>query len=345
MNERRGLARAGLAAVATVAVLAAGVALGAVWTTSAAPAPLTPPTVIATFPVESTTFDDLRSVRLAVSHGEAVALTSPGTGLVTRSSCSPGAGIESGTAALYLDDRPIVALATSIPLWRDLTIGTEGNDVRALQEELTRLGRTVPVTGVLRSTTLRAFEDVLDSLGDRASLTGIPRSSVLWIPAPVVSTESCTASTGSQLEAGSEIATVAGGLTSVALRDSLPPDLVPGPRVLNVGGVRAALGEDGVVTDHAALAALGSVPSLRGGGGSEDDAPVGRLSLATALDASVVPPSAIVTATDGATCVFVQADPVPLRVVGSELGRTFVLFDGPPPSSVDIAPTKDASCT
>lgn len=343
MSERPSPAKAGLWAVGALTLVAVGTALGAAWTSPAVPVPLRSPSPVTSFPVQSATFDDVRSVRLEVSRGEESALTSPGSGLVTRFDCRPGTTLESGTAPLWLDDAPVVVLATTLPLWRDLPVGAQGNDVRALQEELTRLGHTVEVTGTLGTKTLRAVKDLLDGLGDPTPLTSVSRERFLWIPAPSVVVAGCSVSTGGPLEAGAEIVTTPGTLTSVALRDDAPSDLVAGARTLRVDGIDVAIEPQSPITDPGLLSQLDAAPSLQQVG-TGDEAPVGQLRLAQPVDVSVVPPSAVLTAPDGTTCVTTDGVPHPLRVVGSELGQTFVLFDDAPPTAVDTSPRRDAPC-
>lgn len=343
MSEGRSPATVGLWVIGGLTLVAVGVVLGAAWTSPAVPAALRPPAPITTFEVRSATFDDVRSVRLAVARGEESGLASPGSGLVTRFDCRPGSTIESGTAPLWLDDAPVVALATTLPLWRDLPVGTEGNDVRALQEELTRLGHPVEATGTLGTKTLRAVNALFDDLGDPSALTSVPRSRLLWIPEPSVTVAECSVTTGSQLEAGAELVVTPGTLAGVALRDGAPSDLVAGARTLRVDGIDVAVEPQNPITDPALLAQLDAAPSLQQAG-TGDEAPVGQLRLAEPVDVSVVPPSAVITAPDGTTCVTTDAVPHRLRVVGSELGQTFVLFDGTPPTAVDTSPRPDSAC-
>lgn len=51
------------------------------------------------------------------------------------------------TLEISVNDLPLISLATSRPLWRDLVAGDTGLDVRALRAELTRLGYRTTVDG------------------------------------------------------------------------------------------------------------------------------------------------------------------------------------------------------
>ena len=49
-------------------------------------------------------------------------------------------GLASGKGAYKVNDRVVVALNTATPLYRDLKTGDKGDDVLALNNELSRLG-------------------------------------------------------------------------------------------------------------------------------------------------------------------------------------------------------------
>lgn len=215
--------------------------------------------------------------------------------------------------------------------------------MRALQEELTRLGHPVEITGTLGRKTLRAVNTLLDDLGAPSALTSVPRSRILWIPGPSVTLSECSATIGSRLETGAELAVTPGTLAEVTLRDGAPSDLVAGARTLRVDGIDVAVEPQAPVTDPSLLARLDAAPSLQQGG-TGDEAPVGQLRLSEPVDVSVVPPSAVITAPDGTSCVTTGAVPHAVRVVGSELGQTFVLFDGIPPTVVETSPRQDTPC-
>lgn len=57
-----------------------------------------------------------------------------------------GSAIQRGDVVLAVDDRPVVAIVGDAPLYRPLELGTEGPDVRVLEEHLVALGhhRTQP---------------------------------------------------------------------------------------------------------------------------------------------------------------------------------------------------------
>ena len=84
-------------------------------------------------------------VRGTVRYGSPRAVTlpvsplKPAVGLVT-SAPAQGATLDEGSVALTVSGRPVVVLQGDQPAYRDLGPGTEGADVRQLEEALARLG-------------------------------------------------------------------------------------------------------------------------------------------------------------------------------------------------------------
>jgi peptidoglycan hydrolase-like protein with peptidoglycan-binding domain len=61
------------------------------------------------------------------------------SGLVTLAP-EKGATLDEGKVAMAVGERPVFVLQGSVPAFRDLTLGTEGDDVRQLEDGLKRLG-------------------------------------------------------------------------------------------------------------------------------------------------------------------------------------------------------------
>ena len=103
-----------------------------------------PPAGTITVPVESRVlstnvitrgsvrYDEGSSVRVAKGAGAA--------GIVTRSSPDVGGTITEGALVVETDSRPTLVFTGELPSYRDITPGTQGDDVRQLQAALTRLG-------------------------------------------------------------------------------------------------------------------------------------------------------------------------------------------------------------
>ena len=84
--------------------------------------------------------------------------------------------------------------------------GDTGEDVRALQTELTCLDYEAPVTGTDDKLTLDAYARLAAKLNAPATGSGIPRNQTIWLPLPTQTVQKCTTSPGSRIAAGQEIA-------------------------------------------------------------------------------------------------------------------------------------------
>ncbi|RUR01106.1 peptidoglycan-binding domain-containing protein [Labedella endophytica] len=344
-NRARGGRALGAVLVALVVAFAIGVGIAAIVVAPASPQALETPDTITAVPVGVQPFDDARSVDVGFSLGSATTLTSPGDGRVTRFACAAGDSIRSGESLLAIDGSPVLTLSTRVPLWRDLVEEDTGDDVRALQQELARLGEPVTVDGILGTETLDALERRFRAIGDTEVLEAITAMRILWIPSPSVAIDACELGTGASVAVGEPLATLAAGLAAATV-EQLPDDLVPGERVLVVDGERLPLTSDGIVTDTAALATLTSSSSLREAVLGEATSFTASMELAEPVDISVVPPSAVV-AIDGATGCVVAGDVArPVDIVGSQLGQTLVRFtdDAAAPPSVAVQPAESTTC-
>ncbi|WP_423923318.1 peptidoglycan-binding domain-containing protein [Frigoribacterium sp. 2-23] len=328
--------RRSLAALGSVIALGCG-GLGVAGGLIGAPRPAAPTLATAeplvSAPVTTRSFDDRRIVEVSLVRGAEPILSTPVGGVVTRSHCLMGGQLVSGDPVLSVDGQPIVGLATSVPLWRDLERGDRGDDVSALQAELTRLGHRTPVDGRVGPSTLAAVGALLRQPGTRPTpLEAISRASFVWLPSATASVTSCRVSVGATVQSGDAVATTPAALVDAGL-SRLPNAPVDGARSLTVGAVTVPLDTDGHVRDPESLAALATTDEVivaitsdttdSGTGTSV----TGSYALTTPLDVSVVPPPALVTDTEGRTCVVRDGGPVPVRLIGSELGQSFVIPD------------------
>jgi len=353
MNAGRGvtLSRLGLGAVGLVTSAALGVAATVLCLTPATPKSLAAARPATSAPVSQQEFDDRRSVDLTATRAPTVAITLPRGGRITRSSCGTSA-LESGSVAVAVDGVVLVALATSVPLWRDLVPGDKGEDVVAVQTELARLGHPVTADGSVGSSTVSAFGALMKAAGDAAYRSeSIPASRIVWLPAPTVRPGSCTHGVGGTVEAGSVLATVAGALTAVAVVRQ-PDALVPGDRVLEIDGRPVPAGADGTVTDPDVLAAIADTPSFRtvqrtaeAQENAEASTIGAKLRLKDPVTVLAVPPSAVYGIVDGEGCVRSAGRSIPVTIVGSQLGETFLRAEGSAPlRTVELAPSTQPPC-
>lgn len=345
------MTRALLGIAALVVAIGAGAALGALLFRPVSPRGLEETPAAVDTPVVQRTIDDRRSIRLALELGPSASLKSPSDGLITESACQAGQAIASGDHMMTLGDQRLYALATAIPLWRDLGPGDQGDDVTALQAELQRLGYLVDADGRIGPQTLRSVADLVGLSGTPAfsSYALIPRASFVWLPEPSVVPSSCAASVGEGIVEHDEIAVLDRTLVRARVVD-MPADLLPGQRLLTVDGRDFPVEEAGILEDPQALAELQTTSSYQHWLSAQNDEPApnldASLSLAEPTLVHAVSPSAIYEVDAADACVLDNGVPRPVTIVSSELGQTHILFpDGAPaPASLPAPPRNAASC-
>lgn len=143
------------------------------------------------------------------------------------------------------------------------------------------------------------------------------------------------------IEEGTELADLTVDLTSLTLTH-VPEGALVGARTLTVEGVTVELDGENAVTDPAALDVLSQVAALRAATEQEGVAVTGTWSLRDPLEVAVIPPHALAVQQSGA-CVVTSDEVRAVTVVGSELGQSFVTFDGEVPDQVD-AHIGDVQC-
>lgn len=298
------------------------------------------------WPATATSFADERTVQATpvMTEGTVVAVETAGT--VTALSCAPGTPVVSGSSPVTVDDRPLVALATRVPLWRDLGTGATGTDVVALQDELNRLGYAAGSDGRFGRATRAAVAALLESVGVPDAPGELARGSVVWLPEPEVAVARCPLRVGATVGPGSALAESGPALTS--LRFVAPADVVDGDRVVSVAGASAAVGPGqpgGVVqvVDEPLLGAVAASPELAlalSGATGSATVPL-RYALAAPLDLLSVPPAALAGLSGAGACLVVDGAAVPVTVVASSLGATMVRLPAgaaSAPATVDAPP-------
>ncbi|WP_225563660.1 peptidoglycan-binding domain-containing protein [Isoptericola luteus] len=185
--------------VVLAVVVALGVGAGVTWAVAPAPTPSwVQPTVTdaAQVEVSARDFAGERSVPVTAALSEQRELLLPDGGVLRETACAVGEAIESGSAPFLVDDHRVLALHTSTPLWRDLGVGIRGDDVRAVQEELTRLGHEVEATGYYGAGTAAAMSQVwVDATGEE-KVTSLALSRVVWLPDREVVAAGCPLQVG-----------------------------------------------------------------------------------------------------------------------------------------------------
>jgi peptidoglycan hydrolase-like protein with peptidoglycan-binding domain len=271
-------------------------------------------------------FDDGRTVQLTLETRAARQVSSPVSGILTKVACHPADKLISGQLVASVDGRPVIGLATSVPLWRDLEKGDTGDDVLGLQRELARLGYAVRADGILGTETIGAVARLIrpaETHGD-PPLTNVPFTAFAWLPAAVNPAQSCPALTGGTIEAGGPLAVLPVTLTRAFIA-TRPRDLVPGARTLSVSGLDVEVTDELEVSDPASLDVLAASPGFTSATSDEEQRSLpGELALSRALRVDVVPPAAVYEIHGQSGCVAADGRAVSVTVVGSELGETFV---------------------
>jgi peptidoglycan hydrolase-like protein with peptidoglycan-binding domain len=128
----------GLVMVASVLLAGAGVMVGRS-TSEAAPVATSATADLRTEEVALRTLSRTTDVDGMLGYGESEALALNLPGMLTWLP-KVGSLIDRGATIARVNDRPVVALLGSIPLYRPLTIGVRGRDVLQLKENLASLG-------------------------------------------------------------------------------------------------------------------------------------------------------------------------------------------------------------
>jgi peptidoglycan hydrolase-like protein with peptidoglycan-binding domain len=302
---------------------------------------------------------DEQDATLRLTSSSPKRITAALAGIVTSTACVPGGQATSGAVAATVNDAAVVYLASSRPFWRDLSAGDSGDDVRALQEELRRLGYDVSADGRFAGRTLRAVTQLARAAGatDAGAWGMFPASRFVWIPAPSVTTVSCDVQVGDAIGPQTAIATLPRGLSAAAVTP-LPEDVFPGARVILVGDVEIPVDASGAITrpddlvllsqSAAVLKFLAGENSSSAGSAPPADAQQGlpvSFRLAKEVSALSLPAAALYNQRGVEACVLVSGTPTSVTVVGSQLGQSYVL---PQPGavirSVDLATEKAADC-
>jgi hypothetical protein len=143
--------------------------------------PALPP---ATADVTRTTLVEMKTMAGALGYGDPVPLSAAGSGTLTW--IAPvGSTVKRGGPLFNVDERPVVALYGSLPLYRPLGVGTKGRDVRQLERNLAALGRTgFTVDNTYTTATATAIGSWQATVGLPAAGT-IERGQVVFTPGPV----------------------------------------------------------------------------------------------------------------------------------------------------------------
>jgi peptidoglycan hydrolase-like protein with peptidoglycan-binding domain len=127
------------AAVVTLGGAVGGLALA--WGSAAKEPAANPALPPATAKIARTTLVETKTVSGMLGYGDAVPVSAAQTGTLTWIA-PEGSTVKRGEPLFKLDERPVVALYGSLPLYRTLRAGVKGTDVKQFEENLSKLGYT-----------------------------------------------------------------------------------------------------------------------------------------------------------------------------------------------------------
>ena len=356
-------------------MLAIGMGLALLLIPSTLPADLDSDATGGTLTVEDGVFDDRRAVTFRLVQSDASTLQMPQDGTLTSSTCTAGAVLQSGTSMFSINDHAVLSLHTSIPVYRPLVIGTQGNDVRALHDALRNLGYAAPDTDTFSSDSIAAFNALAEKAGAPLITADngwrLDPGLILWQPAATMTIRQCPIRVGTQVHAGDNIAQTAPIITNaIIIRTSENADGQPaaGKRTVTIADKTFAIDDDVTqMNDPAflnAIAASREYQSMLSGSGSgasasssssassqqstaADGSPIDVIyqwSLAEPRAVSLIPPSALTDVSSGKGCVTVDGKPQQVTIVASQLGRSMVVPQSGTLTHVDVPADKTVSC-
>ncbi len=188
-------------------------------------------------------------------------LSSPA--VVTRAPLNVGDTVAYGTFLGSVSGAPFFAVPGPLPLYRDLGIGAEGDDVLAFQEALQASGVAVSVSGTIDWVTYSAIKELFESQGTTLDWgSPIPYRQFLSVPSKS-GTVTATAALGTVLDESTPLQSIAVSPRYVYLR----ADAIVGASLAIGDLLRVQVGAD---TFDAAVAKIGDF------GAGTDGQPPGR---------------------------------------------------------------------
>ena len=323
-------------AIIAVMLVCLGVVIGLIVVPVDPPKDLTDDVDSLYAPVTVQEFDDPRAIYVIYDTGLDVPLVAHTSGVVTR--IPEGRQVDSGGTVVTVDAIPLIGLATAVPLYRDLEWGDEGQDVRALNQELARLGFGTPDSPRFTEDTRAAWVSLQKKCGVVSPERVVNLASVVWLPAARVQVVKWNFSLGALLPADGVLGTVPGFVDSARVAATDGSIIATEGRTVTVANQTTVFPDDGIITDPDFLEATIGTSKLVSSDGVEFLRQAqGTTQLDQPLTVLAVPPTAVFAIKASAACVEVDGVGIPVTIVGSSLGVTLVTTsDGSQPSQVAI---------
>lgn len=277
----------------------------------------------------SRTVTDERQLRIA-----AVAIPGPevasgaARGTVTSVTVAIGAKLADGEPILQVDGIDRAGFASSIPFYRPISSGAEGQDVAELHRLLVLKGSldTLPANPRLATfATGQAIGDFAEGIGAARTTTFDP-AWVVWLPEKDLVAESVKLKVGQQAPAqGTVIITTPGRVTSARLTSTNQEPVTFAPGVEYIAIVD---GHEFAIDPATQSIAASDLQHLRSPKETERDGIPATTRRKTPLQALAVPSSAVMTNEKGALCIWLPEGktyrPVTVTVAGARGGVTNV---------------------
>jgi hypothetical protein len=268
--------------------------------------------------------DRASQVQVKVVYSAAREVKASGPGLVTAVNVQVGQELKAGAPVVSFNDRVRLAFMAPAPMWRDIGMGTRGDDVARVQDFLTVLGYEAGSTkGTVTQSTLTGIRALNQSLGYGASDTTVHRESMVWIGAVPFTVAEVVVHAGDTLAEGAPLARGSGQPTAIEVKE---PDIftpLAKDHVLSVGEARVPY-----VTGSLRVQEPSAVDSIARALRGQSEGP-GAIRLAAPESVGTLPVAAIVTDADGRMCVYesVTGPPVKIAPIGGSLSSADVPLD------------------
>ncbi len=233
----------------------------------------------ATATVTRTTLVETKTVSGTLGYGESVPVRAAERGTLTWSA-PVGSTVERGEPLFKVDERPVVALYGSLPLYRTLRVGVEGRDVRQLERNLAALGyRGFPVDGTYTAATRAVVRAWQARLGLPETGTVEP-GEVVFTPGPArIAAHTALIGDVGGGEGGGLVLSYTGTTRQVTV------DLEVADTALAVKGRTVTVTVPGRGTVKATISQVGAVVTAQGASSDQGAAPEGAST--TASDARI----------------------------------------------------------
>jgi peptidoglycan hydrolase-like protein with peptidoglycan-binding domain len=256
------------------------------------------------------------AVAIKVEFTDALSPAIAASGTVTQVIVAPGQTVTSGTVLATVNDLPVIAYTGATPLWRDLSRGATGDDVRVAQTFLQAWGYyNGAIDGNLKYATEQAIKAFNKANGGGTNNPVLSLSSLAWIGPSDVTVAALSIGAGDSASPGAALFTTTASLAAIAVTET--PNIVrDAPVVLQVGPVTTPYEVgSGRVTDPEVVAAIAAFLGQATDG-------TGNVSLVTPRTVGTVPSSAIVVDEQSRTCMFANlTDPgILVEPLGGSLG-------------------------